>query len=180
LLSATTNAWFYVAWTIASFVFAVPIALTTVLYATVSGWPAVLAHKTRLTLGLASGICVLAACVLLLGTEQVLDLFGHIYAEEAAWSLRILALGAFPLIIKNHYTTLCRIQDRIRSTMLPIVAGMLIELGAAALGARFGGLSGLSLGWVAALCAEAVFMSRTVFIAMRPREISTNIDQLHL
>jgi O-antigen/teichoic acid export membrane protein len=180
LLSATTNAWFYVAWTIASFVFAVPIALTTVLYATVSGRPAVLAHKTRLTLGLASGTCVLAACVLLLGTKQVLGLFGHIYAEEAAWSLRILALGALPLIIKNHYTTLCRIQDRIRSTMLPMVAGTLIELGAAALGARFGGLSGLSLGWVAALCAEAAFMSRTVFMAVRPREISTNVDQPHL
>src|SRR5215813_8790688 len=72
LLSATTNAWFYVAWTIASFVFAVPIALTTVLYATVSGRPTVLAHKTRLTLGLASVACVGAACVLLLGTRQVL------------------------------------------------------------------------------------------------------------
>src|SRR6266699_3208108 len=141
LLSATTNAWFYVAWTIASFVFAVPIALTTVLYATVSGRPTVLAHKARLTLSLASVTCVGAACVLLLGTGQVLGLFGHVYAEEAAWSLRILALGAFPLIIKNHYTTLCRIQNRIRSAMLPIVAGTLIELCAAALGGRFGGLA---------------------------------------
>ncbi len=180
LLSATTNAWFYVAWTIASFVFAVPIALTTVLYATVSGRPTVLAHKARLTLSLASVTCVGAACVLLLGTGQVLGLFGHVYAEEAAWSLRILALGAFPLIIKNHYTTLCRIQNRIRSVMVPIVSATLIELCAAALGARLGGLAGLSLGWVVALSAEAVFMSRTVFKAVRPGEISINCTRKSL
>jgi O-antigen/teichoic acid export membrane protein len=166
LLSATTNAWFYVSWMLASFVFVVPIALTTVLYATVSGQPTVLAHKTRLTLGLASVTSILAACVLLLGTRQILGLFGHAYAEQAAWSLRILSLGSFPIIIKYHYVAVSRIQDRIARATLPMIVGGLLELGVAALGARLGGLPGLSLGWLAAACVEAVFMSRTVYKAV--------------
>ena len=48
--------------------------------------------------------------VLLVGTRQVLDLFGHSYAEQAAWSLRILSLESFPFIIKNHFVkTICRV-----------------------------------------------------------------------
>jgi O-antigen/teichoic acid export membrane protein len=123
---------------------------------------------------------ILANFVFQFATRQVLGVFGHIYAEQALWSLRILALGGFPYIIRGHYVAICRIQDRIRGTILPMTACTLIELGAAALGAQLGGLSGLSLGWVVALYAEAVFMSRTVFKAVRPGEISIDIDQLHL
>lgn len=38
-----------------------------------------------------------------------------------------------------------------------------LEVALATLGARLGGLSGLSLGWLAALCAEAAFMARPVY-----------------
>lgn len=166
LLSATTNAWFYVSWMLASFVFVVPTALTTVLYATVSGQPVALAHRTRLTLSLASVASILATCILLLGNKQLLGLFGHVYAEQAASSLRILAFGSFPIIIKYHYGTLCRIQGRMARATLPVIGGGLLELGVAALGARLAGLPGLSLGWVAAACIEALFMSRTVYKAV--------------
>ncbi len=105
-------------------------------------------------------------------------MFGHIYAEQAAWSLRILALGTFPYLIRSHYVAICRIQGRILYALVPMALGTLLELSAATLGARLGGLSVLSLGWVAALCAEALFMSRTVFKAVRPIDVSTNIDQL--
>ncbi len=180
LLSATVNAWFYVSFMLVNVIFGVSYALTTVLYAMSSARPAILASKARLTLGLGAVTAILANCIFQFATRQVLGVFGHIYAEQALWSLRILALGGFPYIIRGHYVAICRIQGRIRDTILPMAAGTLIELGAAALGAQLGGLSGLSLGWVVALCAEAVFMSRTVFKAVRPGEISIDIDQLHL
>ena len=179
LLSATTNAWLYVSWSIASFANIVSIALTNTLYAVSSAQPAVLARKIRLTLSLALAACVLANCVLLLGTRQVLDLFGHGYAEHAAWSLRILSLESFPFIIKNHYIAVSRIQRRVaRATLLTIATGSL-ELGGAALGAHLGGLSGLSLGWFAAMCVEAGFMSRVVYRAARSVDASTHTNQEH-
>jgi len=109
LLSARTNAWFYVAWMIASFIFIVPGALTTVLHATNSAQQTTLGRKARLTIGVAMLIALAANLILQIGTTQVLGLFGKTYASQAAWCLRILILAAFPLTIKNHYISVCRI-----------------------------------------------------------------------
>ncbi len=157
------NAWFYVSWMIASFVFVVPNALTTVLYATNSAQPEVVAPKIRLTLSLAVLLCALADALVLLDTSQVLGLFGHVYADQATWTLRILCLGVFPLIIKNHYVAVCRIQNRIRRAMLATIPGVIVELLVAAIGAHVAGLTGLSLGWLSVITVEAAFMSYRVF-----------------
>jgi O-antigen/teichoic acid export membrane protein len=176
LLSASVNAGFYASWNLASVANVISAALTITLYAASSAQPAALARKMRLTLSLAFVACVLANAVLLLGTRQVLGLFGHSYAEQAAWSLRILAVESFPFIIKNHYIAVCRIHGRVaHAAQITIVTGIL-ELTGAALGARLGGLTGLSLGWFAAMCTEAIFMSRTVYKTARFVKISPHVS----
>ncbi len=167
LLSATVNAWFYASWNLASIANVISVAFATTLYAASSAQPTALAHKLRLTLVLSFMACVLANGVLLLGTQQVLGLFGHSYSQQAAWSLRILALESFPFLIKNHYIVISRIRGRVAHTTLLTIATGFLELGGSAIGARFGGLNGLSLGWFAAMCIEAAFMSRTVYKAAR-------------
>ncbi len=177
VLSARVNAWFYVSFMFANFVSVIPVSLATVLYAMSSAQPSVLARKIWLTLSLALATCTLADCLLLFGARQVLGLFGHTYAEEASWCLRILCLGAFPLIIKNHYVAICRVNGRLARAMLPIAIGTLLEVTIPVLGARLGGLSGLSLGLLAALCIEALFMSHTVYRAVRPIDVPTTQKQ---
>ncbi len=177
-LSATTNAWFYVSFMLAGFTYVIPFALTLVLFAMNSDQPSTLVHKARLTISIAFIAVMLANCLLQFGTRQLLGLFGHIYAEQAAWSLRILGLGAFPLIIKNHYIAISRIQRRMAYAILPIAIGTLLELGGAVLGARLFGISGPGLGWVTALCLECVFMSPTVYKAIRPRVTSSAREHL--
>jgi O-antigen/teichoic acid export membrane protein len=167
LLSATMNAWFYVSWMLVSFVFLIPNTLTIVLHAMNSAQQSTLTHKARVTLAVGLATSLLANCVLQVAAKQVLSLFGPSYAQEAAGVLRILLLAAFPLNIKYHYIAICRIQDRIKRAMLGMLPGGLLGLGAAALGARLGGLTGLSVGWVAAVYIESLFMSRTVARAVR-------------
>src|SRR6266487_2047472 len=178
VLSATATAWFYVSFMLANFVFIISVSLTIVLFATSSARPDTLTHNARLTVGLATVVSVLANCVLLLGTSQVLSLFGHSYAQQAAWCLRILGLGAFPLIIRNHYIAICRIEGRLTQATLRMIAAGGFELGASALGAHLGGLSGLSLGWLVAVCIEAVLMFSTVYKVVRPIRASSHTDQL--
>ena len=163
LLSSTMNAWFYVAWMIANFVFFIPNALTIVLHAMNSAQQSTLARKARVTMSFGLVIIVAANCLLLFATKQVLSVFGKVYADQALWTLRILVLAAFPLIIKYHYISICRIQDRIARAMLGMLPGGILELGAAALGAHLGGLTGLSVGWVVAIYVEAMFMIHTVY-----------------
>lgn len=178
MLSARMNAWFYISWTIAAFVSFIPVALGTVLYAIGSAQPDVLAYKARMTLSLGVVACIVAYAVVLPAAPQILSLFGHAYQEQSSWSLRILALAAFPLIIKTHYLTIHRIHSRIAHTLLPIATAGLLELALPALGARLGGLSGLSLGLIATLCIEAVYMSPTVYRTVRSMDAPSNTDQL--
>ena len=178
MLSARMNAWFYISWTIAAFVSFIPVALGIVLYATGSAQPDLLAHKARVTLSLGVVACIVAYAVVLPAAPQILSLFGHAYEEQSLWSLRILALAAFPLIIKNHYITIHRIRSRIAHTFLPIATAGLLELALPALGAGLGGLSGLSLGVIAALCIEALYMSPTVYRTVRSMDAALTTDQL--
>jgi O-antigen/teichoic acid export membrane protein len=178
VLSATATAWFYVSFMLANFVFIIPVSLTIVLFATSSARPTSLTHNARLTVGLATVVCALANCVLLLGSRQVLSLFGHAYAEQAAWCLRILGLGAFPLIIRSHYIAICRIEGRLTQASLRMIAAGCFELGASAVGAHLDGFSGFSLGWLAALCIEALLMFRTVYKVIRPIRATSRVDQL--
>ncbi len=175
LLSTRENAWFFVSDMIASFVFFVPNALTMVLHAMNSARPSSLSQKIRVTIGIALVACTLANLLLQFGTKQVLGLFGQTYVDQAAWCLRILALCSFPLIVRYHYMSICRIQDRITHAMLSMAPGGLLELVAAALGAHFAGLTGLALGWLLVLCIEAVYMLPTIYKTLRSSQISPQV-----
>jgi O-antigen/teichoic acid export membrane protein len=163
LISATANGWFYVAYLIADVVYVVPQALVTALYAVSSAQPAVLARKVRLTMGLAVVTCAVANVFILAGGRQLLGLFGPSYAQQGLWSLRLLGLGAFPFLLKDLYVAIARIEDRIARALLPLAASAVLEVGLAVLGARLGGLTGLSLGWDIAVCMEALLMAPAVY-----------------
>jgi O-antigen/teichoic acid export membrane protein len=172
LLSASVNGWFYISWNLSSVANIISVALTLTLYAAASAEPDKLTSKLRLTLSLAFAACVLSNVVLLVGTRQVLDFFGHSYAVQATTSLRILSLESFPFIIKSHYIAVSRIQGRVAHAAQLTIATGLLEIGGATIGALIGGLTGLSAGWFCAMCIEAVCMSRTVFKAARREEAS--------
>lgn len=166
MLSARVNAWFYVSFTLANFVSVVLYALTAVLYAMNAAEPVRLARQIQMTLSLSLAVSFLANCLLFFGAREILSLFGPAYAEQATWSLRILGLGAFPVIIKDHYIAVSRIHNRMAYAIKPIATGALLELGGPVLGAHLGNLPGLSLGWVLAQTIEAIYMSATVYLAI--------------
>jgi len=168
IISASANAGFYVAAMLANFVFVVSNALTTALYATSARESSALGNRSRLTLGVALLVCCAANVVLFIGARPLLLIFGHTYARDATWSLRLLGMAAFPLVIKSHYTALCRIQQRIGPALLPLAASAVLEIVVAAIGAHQGGLIGLSLGWLLVLLVEAVFMFRPVYDMANP------------
>lgn len=166
LLSTKANAWFYVAWMLAGLGSLLPTVLAMVLFATNAGRADALAQKTRMTISIATIASLTMLAVLWLGTGPILNVFGHAYAEQAAWCLRILVLGAFPRIIKDHYVAICRIRGQVQRAILPMVVGGLLEIVLAAIGAYQNGLVGLSIGWLIALCIEALFGFSTVYKAV--------------
>lgn len=168
MLSATVNAWFYVAWNLGGIANAISASLASTLYAVSSAQPSVLANKLRLTVSLSFGACALVNLPLIVAPKLALGIFGHGYAEQAAFSLCILSLESFPFIIKNHYIALSRIRNQMMRTTLVTLGTGLLEMGGSVVGAHLGGLNGLSLGWFFAMCIEGLCMAPTVYLAARP------------
>jgi hypothetical protein len=58
---------------------------------------------------------------------------------------------------------ICRVYNKVGHALLTVIPVVLLELGGAALGAHLAGLVGLSIGWVASVYIESIFMFRTVY-----------------
>jgi hypothetical protein len=151
---------------IANAVFVLPVALTTSVYAVTAREPLALSRRIRFTLCLSIVAGVLTNSVVQVGANHVLGLFGGDYAQQAAPCLRLLALAVFPLIVKDHYVAIYRIRSQVFRTALVTAGGGALELAAAAVGANVGGLTGLSVGWLAALCGEAIIIAAPVLGAV--------------
>lgn len=166
LLSATANAYFYVAMMFATFVSLVPTALCTVLYAVGSHDPSTFAAKMRLTLSLSLAAIVIANLGLIVLGPPVLGLFGDSYAREVLPVLRLLFLGMFPGIVKTHFVAVSQTHRRIRRAAVINVSAAVAELAAAAVGAHLAGLSGFVVGYDLVLCLEALIMAPSVIQAL--------------
>lgn len=162
MLSAAANAYFYVAWSVALLVFWGPMALTTVLFAAGVRSPDGLVSKVRFTLGLGMAGGVAANVALLAGAGSLLAVFGADYAQQSRWTVCVLALGVFPLVVKDHYVAVRRIEGRIGEAALAVALGGAVELVCVAIGASTAGLLGLSAGWVVGLCVETAWMAPAV------------------
>jgi O-antigen/teichoic acid export membrane protein len=168
VLSPTANASFYIAWMIASLIFAVPISLSTVLFAVGSGESEQLDKRFRITVYTSLAFGLLANLVLLAAGETILSAFGASYAANATTTLHILALGVFPEVVRTHYVTTHRISRRIPAAIPIVWGGTILELIGGTVGALVDGLTGVALGWVAAVCVEALVMGPDVLRALSP------------
>ncbi len=163
VVSATAGASFYAAWMILSFAFVLPFHLGTALFAAGRGRPATLRRRLRFSVGLCGAAGLVGIPTLILIAPVALRLFGPSYAELGTTSLRLLALAYFPMIVWAHFVAVCRIRGRIGFAAAVVLAGSVLEIAAAAVGATQGGLVGLSVGLLAVKCLEGLVAAPTVW-----------------
>lgn len=171
-ISAEANASFYVAFILATFVFTGPAALASVLFAAAGTLATGISAKLRFTLSTSFLVGVLGIGAVVVGGDLLLSLFGHHYVTEASPCLRILTFGVLPAIVRDHYVTLCRITQSMRKAALPLFLGGLLEILLALLGALWGGMNGLSAGWLTAMVIQAALMGPTVYQYVRKEDRS--------
>jgi hypothetical protein len=169
ILGSEQAAYLYATWSLAGFLFYVPIALATALFASGARDSGTFLMEFRFTLRSALLICAAANLAILVLGFWVLRIFGDAYAVNGRTALTLMCLGGFGLIIKDHHVALARVTDAVGREAMLIGALGLGELAGAAIGAARGGLTGLAWGWLAAVGLEALVCGPLVWRAYRGR-----------
>jgi O-antigen/teichoic acid export membrane protein len=150
-----------------SFLMAVPVALSTVLFAVAAANPRVIAQKLRFALKLSLLIGVPAMVALFFGAHFALSLFGRAYASEATVPLMWLSLAYVPALPKNYYIAVCRAEGNISRAAVVLTAFAVAEIVAAGIGGRIDGLDGLSVAIFAVTLIEGMATTPAVLRAIR-------------
>lgn len=162
VLSAATNARFYLMWMLVGLASFVPTALTYTLYAASSHDRASLAEHGRITLSLSLLAAAGGFLVLWIWGAEILSVLGGTYAVAAQGPLPVLALTLFPVAVKSHFVTIHRVHGTLIAAALFVLGGAVIEVAGAIVGAHIGNLMGLSLGLLIATAVEGAVMWPTV------------------
>jgi O-antigen/teichoic acid export membrane protein len=166
-LSASKTASFYVAWQVAAFVYVTPVALSMALYAVGSSRTGSLKRNLRFSFTLALASAGAASLLLWATANHLLGVFGAAYTRDSPLVLRILCLAVFPMVVKDFYIALCRIEGALRNPALLLAFGAVSALGLAAAGGRLAGLAGFSAGLVLGESLVAVIAAPPVVLALR-------------
>ncbi|NHC44716.1 lipopolysaccharide biosynthesis protein [Motilibacter aurantiacus] len=168
VLSATDNGYFSTVRLVAGFVFVLPYAMAIGLFAAADADERELISRMRLTLPLGMAAS-LAACVVLYPIARpILLAFGDAYALEGLSELRVIVLAGIPLIVKDHYVALRRVQGRTTEAAGVVLVGAVFEVAGATAGALHSGTLGLTVAWVIVLAVEAVVLAVPLARAGRP------------
>jgi O-antigen/teichoic acid export membrane protein len=165
VVSPSSEAAYYVAWMMASFLFMVPASLSTVLFAIASAAPELIAEKLRFVLRLSVLIGVPAMVVLALSAHFALGIFGANYARLATVPLWLLILGYLPGLPKAQYIAVCRATGKVAGAAVLLTVSAGCELAAVVIGGKLGGLNGLSYALLGVVTVEGIVTAPTVLRA---------------
>jgi O-antigen/teichoic acid export membrane protein len=156
VVSPAANAAFYVAWMLTSFLGAVPVHLSTVLFAIASAEPRIISRKLRFAFKVSLGVGIPGVAVLCLGGHFVLGLFGSGYSREATTPLAILALAYVPALPKIFYVAVCRAEGKVSRAAVVLTVFAVIEMAAVVVSGMLGGLREVAVAILVVLVVEGL------------------------
>ena len=160
IVSPTAMAHWYPVWMMAWGVFVIPASHGVALFAEGAHHPAEIraAMSKSIRSTLVTGYLI--AMAVALGGWPLLYLLGPDYAQNGIVPLLFLLLAVGPLSFSAVYYSTCRATGRIREALLTSLFAGTVSVGAAAIGASWAGLIGLSAGWTVAQAAIGVWTYR--------------------
>lgn len=169
ILGAEKAGYLYATWSVAGFVFVLPIAMSMALYASGAKDSSTILMEFRFTLRNSMAACIAANLLILPLGGFILHIFGPEYVANGRLVLIVLCIGGLGLVIRDHHVAVARITGDVGREAVLMVGLGACELIGGAIGAWRGGLLGLSLGWLAAVALEVIVCSPLVWRAYRGR-----------
>lgn len=148
LLGAAPNAYFYIAWAIASVLNMIAGATSMSLFAEGSHEEERLAPNTWQSLKMTYLIIVPTVILILVIAPKLLLLFGGPYSDNATTLLRILAISALPLAINSVYLATKRVEKKLRVLIGLTALAAALTLGISYLLLPRMGINGAGIAWL--------------------------------
>jgi O-antigen/teichoic acid export membrane protein len=148
MLGAEPNAYFYIAWTVASVFTTIPSAISASLFAEGSYDEGKLGLNIRRTLKMVFLVLIPLVVVILVIADKVLLAFGGFYSASATTLLRILAVSTLPLAINTVYLDIKRVQGKLK-----VILSLPFFLAAVTIGLSYlllprMGINGAGIAWL--------------------------------
>jgi O-antigen/teichoic acid export membrane protein len=158
ILSAEQNAYFYIGWMIAGLLFAIPLAVSTSLFAEGSHFEDKLKENVIRSLKFTYLLLVPAVIVLVLVGKWLLLAFGQSYSANALHLLWVLSLSSLPSALSYIYTGILQVTGRIKELIAIwgfIALGTLLV---SYLVMPATGIVGISYAWLGAQTIVAIYV----------------------
>ena len=157
----------YATWSVAAFVFVLPIALSTALFATGSKFSEDVVPQFRLSLRYSVLACLAATVVAILVGDYVLQVFGKEYADQGHTALILLSVAGLGLVVKDHHVALNRLRGRVSREARLVWTLTVLELVGASIGGLVDDIEGLAAGWLLVVLLEIAVYGPMVLATYR-------------
>jgi O-antigen/teichoic acid export membrane protein len=175
-MTSAQAGYLYATWSVAAFVFVLPIALSSALFASGSRFTDDLVPQYRLSLRYSVLACLGATVLAVLGGSYVLRLFGSEYAEQGHTALILLSVAGLGLVVKDHHVALARLTGRVAHEARLVWGLTVLELAGATIGGLVDDIEGLAAGWLLAVLIGTNVYVVTVVKAYRGRLVPGSPD----
>ena len=158
LLGAEQNAYFYIAWTIATALSAIPTGIALSLFAEGSHFKDKLRGNTVKALKFTFLLLIPAVILLVLVGKWLLLAFGQNYSANALYLLWVLAISSLPFSITLVYTSILRVTNRIKELVVIwgfVTIGVLVV---SYLVIPITGIIGIGYTWFCAHCIVTIYV----------------------
>src|SRR4030042_2787394 len=158
LLGAEQNAYFYIAWTIATLLPAIPYSISMSLFAEGSNFEDKLRENVIKSLKLTFMLLIPAVVLTVLVGKWRLLAFGQSYSTNALHLLWILAISSLPMAINYIYTSILQVTNRIKE--LVVIWGFIAiaVLVVSYLVMPTTGIMAIGYAWLGVHCVVAIYV----------------------
>ena len=161
-LSGEQNAYFYVAWTIASITFSIPSAASQSLFAEGSHFEDKLSINANKAIRFSLVLLVPAIILLVVLGKWLLLLFGASYSSNALTLLWILGSSSIFVGINSVYFTILLVRHRIRELLVLRGLITLVVLVASVLIMPAMGIAGIGYAWLGAQALVSIYVALSI------------------
>ncbi|HEX8075834.1 MAG TPA: lipopolysaccharide biosynthesis protein [Thermoleophilaceae bacterium] len=155
-LSATDNAYFYVAWVLGGAFFVISSAIGSALFAEGANDPPTLDQQSRSSVRITAALLGPMMLFFFVAAGWLLGLFGQAYADHAQTLLILLTASAVPDAITNLYVARLRAQGRLAFPAAMTMGMAAITVTTAWILLPPMGLAGAGVAWLAGQCTGSV------------------------